>query len=1292
MDISQYAKGQWYHRKFDVSMLATTGWYSNGYLSQDTGNIGYNGAPSNNPGTFNALFDNIVYTDSSGNIVYSVFSNDTTMKIGSGVVIRDEGDGDHTTTDGNPSWVSSPGNYPLDNYVWVIDGWKVWTSPSSGIVADGISTATVTAYVWTPDSGSNTKVYGALIDFKSDREQDIIEPVTVSLNSYAITDWNGNAYARIKSTKAGPANITVYFGHWSKIVTVNFIAGSAARVNIEPDYLSLQTGVEGTLTIRIEDQYGNFVSDSRGITVTSNSSTMLMSKDNGITWSSQLTFDGINEKSILIKDTVANIVQIQAEAPSLQTGYATIYINNAPAAYLEISPLTSTVKAGEPYILTIQAKDQSGNNASSNASIVISSASSSMEFSLDKSIWYSTLNTNLNNGTAYVYYRDIYVGENITITADASGMTIPGKSYATIIPNDPAILDGWADRYSVSAGESVTITAKITDIYGNPIENKWVSFTPMVQSGKTQDAYVTPGGNSTNSNGEVTTIFTVSTDTSGSMNYCVINSEGLLGKTITISAGGVADHLAFLPSPMSLGADKIGLLFVNVKDGNGYNTPAPTGHENIHIYADNSNVLFSNDNGNTWHSSITVTVNASGEATVNVKCHYEGSYMLTGEDIATSPLSPASTTLTVTTGYFLRISPSVETYADAGADITITVQIIDQNGNTINMQGVPVTFSTNNGSLSVLQTNTDNDGKAFTVLTLSIISDVEHIVTAEMTNPDDTTQTAKIISQPVISFAVTGPSEVYRGYPFGITVRAKDAYGQTIEDYTGTVTFSSTDSLAQLPSDYTFTLSDQGIKVFEVTLNTNGIQKVSVTDTADTNITGESNNILVKDPPTATVTETVTPTITPTLTPTPTITQTVTETNTQTVTPTVTNTITSSVTPTITETITETATPTITQTVTETITQTATQTNTPTVTQTVTETITQTATQTNTPTVTQTVTQTITQTVTETITQTVTQTNTQTATWTITPSKTSTATQTITPTVTPSATLTITQSNTLTITYTNTQTITQTNTQTVTQTITSSITETITPSFTETNTFTITLTHTNTPPYTYTATPTITGTYTITETHTITDTITPTITLTITYTETFTVTRTHTLTMTHTITLTATATNTETHTETQTDTITETVTPSVTSSITYTFTVTTTDTITPTFSITETYTITPTITKTLTYTVTPTDTVYLTPTITLTPTPTPEYIVVYPNPYNREKAIRGTLKIEFLPQNSKIRIYTIDGYLVYEERDAAGHIEWDGKNKKGEKVSPGIYIYIIDTEEKTYKGKIYIIK
>jgi hypothetical protein len=79
--------------------------------------------------------------------------------------------------------------------------------------------------------------------------------------------------------------------------------------------------------------------------------------------------------------------------------------------------------------------------------------------------------------------------------------------------------------------------------------------------------------------------------------------------------------------------------------------------------------------------------------------------------------------------------------------------------------------------------------------------------------------------------AVNAPSIATSGTPFGITVRAEDVYGNVACCYTGTVSFSSSDPDAFLPTPYTFTTSDLGAKAFgRVILRNGGTQTIAATD------------------------------------------------------------------------------------------------------------------------------------------------------------------------------------------------------------------------------------------------------------------------------------------------------------------------------------------------------------------------------------------------------------------------------------------------------------------------------
>jgi hypothetical protein len=97
------------------------------------------------------------------------------------------------------------------------------------------------------------------------------------------------------------------------------------------------------------------------------------------------------------------------------------------------------------------------------------------------------------------------------------------------------------------------------------------------------------------------------------------------------------------------------------------------------------------------------------------------------------------------------------------------------------------------------------------------------------------------------------PSAVGTAEPFMVT--AEDAQGRTVKGYTGTVTFTSTDGTAVLPPNSTLTL---GVGSFTVTFNTEGVQTITATDTANSALKG-SATVNVQSPTVTTLTSTLNP-------------------------------------------------------------------------------------------------------------------------------------------------------------------------------------------------------------------------------------------------------------------------------------------------------------------------------------------------------------------------------------------------------------------------------------------------
>ena len=82
-------------------------------------------------------------------------------------------------------------------------------------------------------------------------------------------------------------------------------------------------------------------------------------------------------------------------------------------------------------------------------------------------------------------------------------------------------------------------------------------------------------------------------------------------------------------------------------------------------------------------------------------------------------------------------------------------------------------------------------------------------------------------------FALLAPANETAGKPAPLELTALDASNHPVQNFTGAVSFTSSDAKATLPADYTFAASDHGHHLFHITLATPGSETVTATDAAD---------------------------------------------------------------------------------------------------------------------------------------------------------------------------------------------------------------------------------------------------------------------------------------------------------------------------------------------------------------------------------------------------------------------------------------------------------------------------
>ena len=112
-------------------------------------------------------------------------------------------------------------------------------------------------------------------------------------------------------------------------------------------------------------------------------------------------------------------------------------------------------------------------------------------------------------------------------------------------------------------------------------------------------------------------------------------------------------------------------------------------------------------------------------------------------------------------------------------------------------------------------------------------------------------------------FAVIGPAFVQTNTAFDFTVTAKDPFGNSSTGYNGVVDFASSDSQALLPTN---TSLNSGVGVFSATFETEDLQTVTATDSANAAITGSAVTIAFNSPGVAPFVQSINTTDTPAVT------------------------------------------------------------------------------------------------------------------------------------------------------------------------------------------------------------------------------------------------------------------------------------------------------------------------------------------------------------------------------------------------------------------------------------------
>jgi hypothetical protein len=416
---------------------------------------------------------------------------------------------------------------------------------------------------------------------------------------------------------------------------------------------------------------------------------------------------------------------------------------------------------------------------------------------------------------------------------------IPVSGFAAKItgvnPAGSLSVSGFPSTTTAGVSQAITVTA----LNANGTVN--TGYTGTVHFSSSDPQAVLPANYTFTAADQGVYTFPVTLETAGTQSITVADtSSGILGSEsgITVNPAAASTlRVAGYPSPANAGL--AGNFTVTALDPYGN---VATGYAGTVRFS-------SSDPSAALPANYTFTAADAGVHNFSATLNTTGTQSLTATDTATGSITGAQANITVDPAGLpaatLRVT-GFPSSATAGTVETITVTARDSNGNIAPSYHGTVHFSSSDPE-AVLPanytfSNADQGVHTFTVTLKTAGS--QSITATDTTTGSITGSESSITITPAAAaqFILSAPSSVSRGSKFSVTLTVEDAYGNVVTGYTGTVHFTSSDSTATLPANYTFTAANSGVHTFTgLVLRKKGTQILTVTDTQNSALTGNDS-------------------------------------------------------------------------------------------------------------------------------------------------------------------------------------------------------------------------------------------------------------------------------------------------------------------------------------------------------------------------------------------------------------------------------------------------------------------
>ena len=364
------------------------------------------------------------------------------------------------------------------------------SSGSTSIVADGVSTTTISASV--VDTANNPVDNGTAVNFVA--TAGTLEATRQAGGSEATAfTVNGKASVTLtSSTSLGTSTVTVTVGGLSQSITVTFVSGTTANISVTASPVNLAADDVSTSTIHaaVTDQNGNPAGNGEIISFS------ILSGAGYLSSPTATTVNGAASVTYTAGSQVGEVV-IQAKAANNVASTATIQLLRVAIGSISLTPGAEQIVADGESQMTLFAtvRDVNGNAAPEGTTVTFTASAGSL----------SSLGVaGTVNGVAQINLTSSINIGRVTITATAGGFLATTTVEFVAGSARRISLTAIPDSLNADGASQSRLRADVTDSKNNPVANgEVISF--FIESG---DGTIGPPVIATTSGGVAQVTFT----------------------------------------------------------------------------------------------------------------------------------------------------------------------------------------------------------------------------------------------------------------------------------------------------------------------------------------------------------------------------------------------------------------------------------------------------------------------------------------------------------------------------------------------------------------------------------------------------------------------------------------------------------------------------------------------------------------------------------------------------------------------------------------------------------------